>query len=111
MSRLEIYKDPNNFLLINQDEILGHVNQLKSWKCIDQKTLKKRFDFNSYSSTKKFVDVVADFAESVNHHPQLIFGYKFVEALIWTHNVDGLSKADFVYAQDIDDLYFKVCDP
>lgn len=105
MPRIEIYKDRKNFLLLNHEGIEELRGSLKSWDCIENKFLRKRYNFDSYHATKKFVDAVAEFAENVNHHPELLFGYKFVEASISTHNVNGLSKADFAYTQDLDELY------
>lgn len=105
ISRFEIYKDPKNFSLVNYDQIEELKCSLKSWDCIENKLLKKRYNFDSYQKAKTFVDAVVQFAESVNHHPEMILGYKFVEISIWTHNVGGLSKVDFAYAHDLDDRY------
>ena len=105
MPRLEIYKDRKNFSLLDNERIEELRGLLQSWDCIEDKLLRKRYNFDSYHAAKKFVDVVAQFAEDVNHHPELLFGYKFVEVSIWTHNVNGLSRVDFAYTQDLDDLY------
>lgn len=105
MSQLELYKIPENFFLLEQDEISHRMTLLKEWECLEGKFLRKKYHFNSYREAKAFVDLVADFAEKVNHHPNLLFGYKFVEVTIWTHNVGGLSEADFMYTKDVDKLY------
>lgn len=105
MLNLEIYENQSNFLLLDADQVSVLSKQLIEWECMRGKYLKKRYNFSSYLQAKHFVDGVAQFAETVNHHPQLLFGYKFVEVSIWTHNVDGLSAVDFAYAKDLDVLY------
>lgn len=111
MNKLEIYKNPKNFSLVSSQEIPALMNTLDLWKCVDDKCLKKKYVFNSYQEGWAFVDAAAQFAENVNHHPQLLLGFKFVEVNIWTHNVDGLSRLDFALAQDLDWLASKITGP
>lgn len=108
MSNLEFYKNKQNFSPLAPAEISKQAQLLKHWDCPENKYLKRRYQCASYQEAKKFVDLIAEFAETVNHHPELLFGYKFVEVMIYTHDAGGLTKADFVYAQDIDNLYTKI---
>ena len=52
----------------------------------------------------EFTNRLADLAEEVNHHPDLRLGWGYVHVSLWTHKIDGLSEADFVWAAKADRL-------
>jgi len=52
----------------------------------------------------KFVNKVADLAESEGHHPDFHIHYNKVLIELWTHAVGGLSENDFILAAKIDKL-------
>ena len=45
---------------------------------------------------------IGDLAEKEGHHPNIYLGWGKVDVEIWTHKINGLSKADFVLAAKID---------
>ena len=45
---------------------------------------------------------IAKIAESERHHPDIEFGWGYVEIELWTHAIGGLSKNDFIMAAKID---------
>jgi 4a-hydroxytetrahydrobiopterin dehydratase len=52
-----------------------------------------------------FVNRVADLAERVNHHPDvLLHGWNHVRLTLSTHSQGGLTEADFALADEIDRL-------
>jgi 4a-hydroxytetrahydrobiopterin dehydratase len=52
-----------------------------------------------------FVNRVAELAESVNHHPDiLVHGWNRVRLELSTHSQGGLTDADFALAREIDGL-------
>jgi 4a-hydroxytetrahydrobiopterin dehydratase len=50
----------------------------------------------------KFVNKVADLAESEGHHPDLEISYSRLKITLWTHAIGGLSVNDFILASKID---------
>jgi 4a-hydroxytetrahydrobiopterin dehydratase len=72
---------------------LGH-----GWQVVEERRLRKAFEFADFASALAFVNRVGALAEAQNHHPdlQLCWGQAVVE--IWTHTVDGLTESDFVFA-------------
>ena len=43
-------------------------------------------------------------AEEVNQHPNISLGWGRVEVELYTHKIDGLAEADFVWAAKADEL-------
>ena len=66
--------------------------------------LRCEFYFKDFIQTMKFVNKVADIAESEGHHPDLFVSYDSVTVDLWTHAVMGLSEKDFIRAAKIDGL-------
>jgi 4a-hydroxytetrahydrobiopterin dehydratase len=50
----------------------------------------------------KFVNEVADLAESEGHHPDFHISYSRLTITTWTHAINGLSVNDFILASKID---------
>ncbi len=52
----------------------------------------------------RFVDRMADLAESENHHPDFAVHYNQLDLTLWTHDAGGLTENDLVLAAGIDAL-------
>jgi 4a-hydroxytetrahydrobiopterin dehydratase len=64
----------------------------------------KRFTFGDFAAAMRFVDRMADVAESEGHHPDFCVHYRQVDVSVWTHAIGGLSENDFILAAKIDGL-------
>lgn len=80
------------------------LDSLPGWQISGQGLLQKEFAFASYAATMLFVNTVAGLAERENHHPDLEVGYGRVRVSYRTHDVDGLSRNDFICAAKIEVL-------
>ena len=74
------------------------------WQVVDAHHLEKSFRFESFRDALAFTNRVAELAESVNHHPDIELSWGRVKLTIWTHTIEGLSEADFVWAAKADRL-------
>ena len=45
---------------------------------------------------------VGELAESIGHHPDILLAWGRVKLTVWTHKIDGLFSADFVFAAKAD---------
>ena len=43
-------------------------------------------------------------AEEIFHHPDIFLAWGKVKITIWTHKIDGLNEADFIFAAKADAL-------
>ena len=66
--------------------------------------LSKKFNFNNFIKSQKFVNKVAEISENEGHHPDISFGWGYAEIKITTHAIEGLSENDFILAAKIDQL-------
>ena len=74
------------------------------WRVVDGHHLEKTYTFPNFADALAFVNRVGELAERVNHHPDLYLAWGKVKVTIWTHKIDGLSEADFVFAAKADTL-------
>lgn len=74
------------------------------WEVVDGHHLEKQFEFENFAEALAFTNRIGELAESVNHHPDLELGWGYVRVKLWTHKIDGLSEADFVWAAKADRL-------
>jgi 4a-hydroxytetrahydrobiopterin dehydratase len=66
-------------------------------------TLKHKFHFKDYFETIKFINEVADIANTQNHHPTMIVDFDRVEVLVTTHEIGNmLTQKDFDLAKAIE---------
>lgn len=71
---------------------------LPGWTIQEGEILQKQFSFTRYAAGVLFVNALAALAERENHHPDIELGYGRVTVKYRTHDVDGLSRNDFICA-------------
>jgi len=79
-------------------------NKLKSWK-IRNGQLYKKYTFGTYMSGISFVNKIAEYAEIVNHHPDIRIGYGSVEVYLTTHDLNKITEKDVTSAKKYDEYY------
>ena len=87
------------------DELAAFQQRLGGdWDVVDGHHLEKEFKFDNFAQALAFTNRIGELAEEVNHHPDLKLGWGYVHVSLWTHKIDGLSEADFVWAATADRL-------
>ncbi len=74
------------------------------WQVVDGHHLEKTYRFENFVEALKFTNEVGALAEAHNHHPDIELAWGRVKLTIWTHKIDGLNEADFVWAAKADQL-------
>ncbi|MFZ4540376.1 MAG: 4a-hydroxytetrahydrobiopterin dehydratase [Rickettsiales bacterium] len=64
--------------------------------------IEKRWEFKGYKRALTLVASIAEIAHQQDHHPEIRFGWGYVEVVLNTHSVGGLSRNDFIVAAQID---------
>ena len=89
-------------------EIHKYQKKVDGWNILkDNKQnffLNKRFSFNNFLESQKFINKVGEISEDEGHHPDISFGWGYAEIKITTHAIEGLSENDFILAAKIDQL-------
>jgi 4a-hydroxytetrahydrobiopterin dehydratase len=87
------------------DMLLQYRNELAGdWKVIDEQRLEKTYKFKNFRQALDFTVRVGELAESVGHHPDIFLAWGQAKLTVWTHKIQGLSEADFVFAAKADRL-------
>ena len=67
--------------------------------------LEKRFEFESYNSTRDFLDKLGEHSEAINRFPDISFGRAYVNITIRPEGDNSeLNDADRAFAKEIDGL-------
>ena len=74
------------------------------WQVIDGHHLEKEYRFPDFRRALDFTNLIGELAEEVNHHPNIFLTWGKVRVELWTHKIDGLNEADFVWAAKADRL-------
>lgn len=90
--------------LLTEAEIQERLSNLSGWQ-LKEKSVQKQYKFDSFDSAMKFVNQIADHAESVNHHPDILIEYDKVTLTLTTHFKGGLTHRDFDLAGKADQIY------
>jgi len=78
------------------------LNEIPTWT-LKEGHLIKKFKFKNFAEAMKFINKIAEIAESEGHHPDFCVHYNKVEVELWTHAINGLSENDFIMAAKIDE--------
>jgi 4a-hydroxytetrahydrobiopterin dehydratase len=72
------------------------------WRVVDGHHLEKTYRFKDFREALAFTNRVGELAEQVGHHPDIELAWGRVKLTVWTHKIDGLHEADFVFAAKAD---------
>jgi 4a-hydroxytetrahydrobiopterin dehydratase len=87
------------------DELDSYRKQISDeWKLVERHHLERKFSFKNFREALNFTNEVGELAEAEGHHPDIALSWGKVVLTLFTHKIDGLSDADFVFAAKIDRL-------
>ena len=90
-------------MLISIDEIQKSISK-KGWD-YDNKKLKKTYELKNFSESIKFVNEIANIANSLNHHPEININFNQVEIKIGSVELNGVTTKCVNLGIQIDNLY------
>ena len=89
--------------LLDAAEIKTYLKKVPEWES-DKKKIERTFEFEDFSGSIEFVNLVAEIAEEQEHHPDIDVRDNKVVLSIYTHSKNGLTELDFQLAERIDTL-------
>ncbi len=89
--------------LLTEEEIAAALTTLEGWS-VEGSELVKTFRFPSYLAGIDFVSRLGQAAEAMNHHPDLLVGWRKVAVRVSTHSAGGLTELDVTLAREADRL-------
>ncbi len=89
---------------LNEEQIQESLSRLADWR-LESDWLTRDLKFKDFKGAMEFVNRVADEAESMDHHPDiLIHGWNNVRLSVMTHSIGGLTEKDFDLAERLNGL-------
>mgnify|MGYP001255920103 CR=1 FL=1 len=90
---------------MGKDEIIKYTTKISTdWEIIENHHLQRVWKFSDFKEALEFLNITAEVCENENHHANFELGWAFVKILIWTHDVDGLTKKDFELALKFEEV-------
>jgi 4a-hydroxytetrahydrobiopterin dehydratase len=86
---------------LTSSEAMLLMGELEDWIFYPDR-IEKRWEFKNFTRALALVAKVAEIAHVEDHHPEIRFGWGYVELVLNTHSVGGLSRNDFIVAAKID---------
>jgi len=82
-------------------DIKARLGSLKEWTQI-QMAIERTYQFTDFTGAMRFVNAVADHAERVQHHPDMLIRWNKVTLTLSTHDAGGITEKDFASAAAYD---------
>jgi 4a-hydroxytetrahydrobiopterin dehydratase len=86
---------------LTSSEAMMLMGELEDWTFYPDR-IEKRWEFKNFKKPLALVAKIAKIAHEEDHHPEIRFGWGYVELVLNTHSVGGLSRNDFIVAAKID---------
>lgn len=89
------------YVKLGDDEVQWALQGLDGWHLLEGQ-IQKAFKFNTYLDGVAFAGRIAEIAEDLDHHPDILIQWRAVTIRMHTHSVGGISPYDFELAKRID---------
>lgn len=86
---------------LTDQDVRERLRGLSGWD-LSGREIRKLYRFDSFQDAMAFANRVAQLAEEVNHHPDLLIQYDKVTLTLTSHDAGGLTSRDFRLAERID---------
>jgi 4a-hydroxytetrahydrobiopterin dehydratase len=77
---------------------------LKNWEFINSKIV-RFIPRSSDISLGEIVKSIWDYAEKVDHHPDILLTYSGVKIILFTHDKSGVTEKDISFARSLAKIY------
>src|SRR5918995_6381112 len=87
------------------DEVEQFHQQVPEWTIQDDAhRIERTYTFKNFAEAFAFVRKAAELAEAEGHHPDISFGWGYVNVSLQTKKIKGLHENDFIMAAKLDDM-------
>ena len=84
-------------------EVERALQDLPEWGLVGE-SINRTYAFADFLAAMAFVNAVAESAERVQHHPDILVRYSKVTLTLSTHDANGITTKDFDFAREADRL-------
>ncbi len=86
---------------LTDENVQTKLAELPQWT-LNGDSLQRTFGFDDFVGSMAFVSRIADLAELMQHHPDIMIRYSKVTLTLTTHDAGGLTENDFSFAHASD---------
>jgi 4a-hydroxytetrahydrobiopterin dehydratase len=88
---------------LSKEQIEFNISKVPGWT-LKGNSIERVFVLEGFKEAVTFVNQIAEYAEDLNHHPDIRLQFNQVTVTLTTHEYMGLSGKDFALAQRINKL-------
>ncbi len=89
--------------VLSEAEVQQALRQLPGWKR-NGNAIDRMFQFDTFVNAMEFVNHIAEAAEAVNHHPDILISYNKVTLSLLSHDSGGVTSRDVKMAARINEI-------
>lgn len=89
--------------VLSEAEVQQALRELAGWKR-NGNAIDRLFQFENFAKAMEFVNQIAEAAEAVNHHPDILISYNKVTLSLVSHDSGGVTNRDIKMAARINEL-------
>ena len=86
---------------LSEAEIEQAIAQSPEWSAVNGE-ITRTYLFDDFRASIAFVNRIAEYAERVQHHPDILVRYNKVTLTLSTHDAGGITDKDFDFASAAD---------
>lgn len=85
------------------EAVEAELSELAEWSGLGD-AIQRTYQFTDFVQAMAFVNHVAEHAERVQHHPDILVRYNKVTLTLSTHDAGGITNKDFDFAKTADGM-------
>jgi 4a-hydroxytetrahydrobiopterin dehydratase len=89
--------------VLSEAEVQQALRDLPGWTS-NSNAIDRHFQFDNFAKAMEFVNQIAEAAEAVNHHPDILISYNKVTLTLISHDSGGVTNRDIRMAARINEL-------
>ena len=86
---------------LSTEQIAEYLDDLPEWS-LNGDSLQRTFRFDDFVGSMGFANRIADLAQQMQHHPDIMIRFNKVTLTLTTHDAGGLTEQDFALARGTD---------
>ncbi len=86
---------------LSTEQIAEYLDDLPEWS-LNGESLQRTFGFDDFVGAMAFANRIADVAQQMQHHPDIMIRFNKVTLTLTTHDAGGLTEQDFSLARATD---------
>ena len=89
---------------LSPEQISEKLKGLAGWE-LKGDAITKRYKFKEFMDGIRFINRIAEFAEKMDHHPDITINYTRITFSCSTHDQGGITEKDFKLAEEIEKAF------